>query len=355
MAATDSEAATRARARRASPWRGFRTGLWQKEINVRDFIQQNYEPYDGDESFLAPRHRAHAEASGSSSTSSSSRSARRACSTSRRSRARSPRTRPGYIDRENEIIVGLQTDAPLKRAIMPNGGFRMVVSALKTYGYEPDPHVVEAFTKYRKTHNDARLRRLHRGHPALPQLAHPDRPARRLRPRPHHRRLPPRRALRRRPADRAQAAGEGRARRRDVDRRRSSATARSSPSRSARSKELQQMAASYGFDISRPGAQRAGRPSSGSTSATWPAVKEQNGAAMSLGPHLDLPRHLLRARPRGRRAHRGAGAGDHRRLRHQAAHRPLPAHAGVRRAVRRRSDLGHRVDRRHGRRRPARW
>ena len=55
---------------------------------------------------------------------------------------------------ENEIIVGLQTEAPLKRAIMPNGGLRMVVNALKTYGYEPDPHVVEAFTKYRKTHND---------------------------------------------------------------------------------------------------------------------------------------------------------------------------------------------------------
>ena len=61
---------------------------------------------------------------------------------------------PGYIDRENEVIVGLQTDAPLKRAIMPNGGFRMVVSALKTYGYEPDPQVVETFTKYRKTHNE---------------------------------------------------------------------------------------------------------------------------------------------------------------------------------------------------------
>ena len=52
------------------------------------------------------------------------------------------------------MIVGLQTEAPLKRAIMPNGGLRMVVNALKTYGYEPDPHVVEAFTKYRKTHNE---------------------------------------------------------------------------------------------------------------------------------------------------------------------------------------------------------
>ena len=73
---------------------------------------------------------------------------------------------PGYIDRENEIIVGLQTEAPLKRAIMPNGGFRMVLGALKAYGYEPDPHVVEAFTKYRKTHNEGGVRRLHRGHPA---------------------------------------------------------------------------------------------------------------------------------------------------------------------------------------------
>lgn len=62
---------------------------------------------------------------------------------------------PGYIDRDDEIIVGLQTDAPLKRAIMPNGGFRLVVSALKAYGYEADPNVVETFTKYRKTHNDA--------------------------------------------------------------------------------------------------------------------------------------------------------------------------------------------------------
>ena len=62
--------------------------------------------------------------------------------------------RPATSTRDNEIIVGLQTDAPLKRAIMPNGGFRMVLSALKTYGYEPDPHVVETFTKYRKTHNE---------------------------------------------------------------------------------------------------------------------------------------------------------------------------------------------------------
>src|SRR5207344_885375 len=61
---------------------------------------------------------------------------------------------PGYIDRDNEIIVGLQTEAPLKRAIMPNGGLRMVLGAFEAYGHTADPHLVEAFTKYRKTHNE---------------------------------------------------------------------------------------------------------------------------------------------------------------------------------------------------------
>src|SRR5712672_742092 len=137
-----------------SPWQGFKTGLWQKEINVRDFIQQNYEPYEGAESFLAP------------ATERTKRMWDRLNDLFVEERKKGvldvsqiPSSitahQPGYIDRENEIIVGLQTDAPLKRAIMPNGGLRMVVNALRVYGYEPDPHVVEAFSKYRKTHNDA--------------------------------------------------------------------------------------------------------------------------------------------------------------------------------------------------------
>jgi formate C-acetyltransferase len=138
----------------SSYWRGFNSGFWEKQIDVRDFIQQNYTPYEGDESFLNPatqrteklwqrlqqlfveeRKKGVLDVSPipSSITSHS----------------------PGYIDRNNEIIVCLQTDAPLKRAIMPQGGFRMVVSALKVYGYELDMNVVETFTKYRKTHNDA--------------------------------------------------------------------------------------------------------------------------------------------------------------------------------------------------------
>jgi formate C-acetyltransferase len=138
----------------ASPWEGFRIGLWQKEINVRDFIQQNYEPYDGDESFLAPA---------TERTKKIWAQLNELFPEERRkgvldiSQIPSSITAhgPGYIDREHEVIFGLQTEAPLKRAIMPNGGFRMIVNALKVYGYEPDPNVVETFTKYRKTHNEA--------------------------------------------------------------------------------------------------------------------------------------------------------------------------------------------------------
>jgi len=135
-------------------WRGFKGGLWQREINVRAFIQVNYTPYEGDESFLAPA---------------TQRTGRiweklNALFVEERKKgvldvSQIPSSitahAPGYIDRENEVVVGLQTEAPLKRAIMPNGGFRMVLGALKAYGYTPDPHIVEAFTKYRKTHNEA--------------------------------------------------------------------------------------------------------------------------------------------------------------------------------------------------------
>ncbi len=137
-----------------TPWFGFSAGLWTREINVRDFIQQNVAPYHGDAAFLAgPTKRTNAlwaklqelfveeRKKGVLDVSQipSSITAHQA----------------GYIDKDNEVIVGLQTDAPLKRAIMPNGGIRLVLSALKTYGYQPYPAMVEIFTKYRKTHNDA--------------------------------------------------------------------------------------------------------------------------------------------------------------------------------------------------------
>src|SRR5436190_11087017 len=134
-------------------WRGFEPGLWQRDINVRWFIQRNYTPYDGDGKFLEPA---------TQRTKSIWKKLENLFVEERKkgvldvSQIPSSITAhaPGYIDRENEVIVGLQTEAPLKRAIMPNGGLRMVLSSFKAYGYEPNPVLVEAFTKYRKTHNE---------------------------------------------------------------------------------------------------------------------------------------------------------------------------------------------------------
>src|SRR6188768_2596167 len=135
-------------------WAGFEPGLWQKELNVRAFIQRNFVPYDGDAEFLA----------GATKRTLNMWERLKELFVEERKKgvldvSQIPSSitahGPGYIDRENEVIVGLQTEAPLKRAIMPNGGFRMIQGALKTYGYEPDPNVVETFTKYRKTHNEA--------------------------------------------------------------------------------------------------------------------------------------------------------------------------------------------------------
>ena len=127
-----------------SPWQGFRTGLWQKEINVRDFIQQNYTPYDGDDGFLAPATPRTLKI-WDTLTALFVEERRKGVLDVSQIPSSITAHAPGYIDREHEVIVGLQTDAPLKRAIMPNGGLRMVVNALKAFGYQPDPQVVETF------------------------------------------------------------------------------------------------------------------------------------------------------------------------------------------------------------------
>jgi formate C-acetyltransferase len=266
--------------RQVPAWIEFNPGLWQKEINVRDFIQQNYNPYYGDGSFLVPptertkklwdrlnelfveeRKRGVLDVSQIPSSITSH--------------------APGYIDRENEIIVGLQTEAPLKRAIMPQGGLRMVLNSLKAYGYEPDPHVVEAFTKYRKTHNEGvfdayteDIRRCRSSHilTGLPDAYGRGRII----------------------GDYRRVALYGVARliehKQGEKRRLDSAMSTDDIIRDREElaeqiralEELRQMAASYGFDISAPA--RNSREA-----VQWlyfgylAAVKEQNGAAMSLG------------------------------------------------------------------------
>ena len=264
----------------ASPWLGFQTGLWQSEINVRDFIQQNYTPYEGDESFLAgPTERT--LAIWKKLTDLFVEERKKGVLDVSQIPSSITAHAPGYIDRDREIIVGLQTDAPLKRAIMPNGGFRMVATALKTYGYEPDPHVVEAFTKYRKTHNDgvfdaytADVRRCRSSHilTGLPDAYGRGRIIG------DYRRV----AL----YGIARLVEQKRQEKDDLDLAPSTDEIirdREELAEQIRAlKELQQMAKNYGFDISKPAANAR-------EAVQWlyfgylAGVKEQNGAAMSLG------------------------------------------------------------------------
>jgi formate C-acetyltransferase len=261
-------------------WKGFQPGLWQADIDVRDFIQNNYTPYDGDESFLTP-------------------ATARTLKVWETLTALFPEERkkgvldispipssitahaPGYIDKDNEVIVGLQTEAPLRRAIMPNGGFRMVLGALKTYGYTPDPNVVETFTKYRKTHNEAvfdaytaDVRRCRSSHilTGLPDAYGRGRIIG------DYRRVAlygVDRLIERKKQEKAALDAEQSSDEIIRDREELSEQARALA-------ELKKMAESYGFDISKPA-------TSAKEAVQWlyfgylAGVKEQNGAAMSLG------------------------------------------------------------------------
>ena len=134
-------------------WRGFAPGNWQSRVNVREFIQRNYTPYEGDAAFLQG---ASERTRGIWKTLQPLLAKEREKGILDVSQVPSGilAHTPGYIDKDREIIVGLQTDAPLKRAIMPFGGWRVVAASLEAYGYKPDAAVGEIFTKYRKTHND---------------------------------------------------------------------------------------------------------------------------------------------------------------------------------------------------------
>ncbi|MFF2518078.1 formate C-acetyltransferase [Streptomyces sp. NPDC058086] len=148
-------------------WRGFAGTRWRERsemgvppaegwgsVDVRDFIQANYTPYEGDAAFLTgPTDRTRTVWEKVSAFFPEERR-RGILDVDPATPSTITSHAPGYIDRERELIVGLQTDAPLKRAIMPNGGLRMVENSLRAYGYEPDPFVTRVFGTYRKTHND---------------------------------------------------------------------------------------------------------------------------------------------------------------------------------------------------------
>jgi len=265
----------------ADAWRGFEPGEWTRGIDVRDFIQRNYTPYEGDAAFLA------------GPTERTTKVWARLSSMFPEERERgiydvdvhTPSTitshAPGYIDRELELVVGLQTDAPLRRAIMPNGGWRMVANALKTYGYEPDPVVEKIFTTYRKTHNDgvfdvypSNVRKARSSHiiTGLPDAYGRGRIIG------DYRRVPLY------GVDALIAAKQ--AEKAELDSERSlEEVIRDREELAEQIKalnELKEMAASYGFDISRPAA-NAREAVQWLYFAYLAAVKEQNGAAMSLG------------------------------------------------------------------------
>ena len=134
-------------------WRDFVGGSWQNHIDVRGFIQKNYTPYEGDERFLRGATERTKKLWDKLSPLFHEERERGVLAVSQVPSGILAHA-PGYIEKKSEIIVGLQTDAPLKRAIMPFGGWRVVEASLKAYGIAPDPQVAEIFTKYRKTHND---------------------------------------------------------------------------------------------------------------------------------------------------------------------------------------------------------
>lgn len=140
-------------------WSGFKGHKWQEEVNVRDFIQNNYEPYDGDESFLAdPTEATNTLWNALQKLRKEERAKGGVLDMETEVVSSLTSYGPGYIDenlKDLEQIVGLQTDKPLKRAFMPYGGIRMSVEACETYGYTPSDKLKEIFTKYHKTHNDA--------------------------------------------------------------------------------------------------------------------------------------------------------------------------------------------------------
>lgn len=262
-------------------WSGFAPGDWCDRIDVRDFVQRNVAPYEGDDEFLAgPTARTLRVWSKLTAMFPTERE-RGVYDVDATTPASITAHGPGYIDRDDELIVGLQTDAPLKRAIMPFGGWRMVAGALQTYGYPVPADLETVFTKYRKTHNEGvfdvyppSVKRARHSHliTGLPDSYGRGRIIG------DYRRVPLY------GVDALVAAK--RAERAELDARFSTEDVIRDREENAEQiralQELVTMAASYGCDVRRP-ARTAHEAVQWLYFAYLGAVKEQNGAAMSIG------------------------------------------------------------------------
>ncbi|MDJ0575886.1 MAG: formate C-acetyltransferase [Xenococcaceae cyanobacterium MO_234.B1] len=262
-------------------WKGFVSGKWTTEINVRDFIQQNYTAYEGDGSFLASKTEVTHQLWEKVKDLMAVEREKGILDTDTKVPSSIIAHAAGYIDKDLEKIVGLQTDKPLKRAIMPFGGIRVVKSSLEAYGYQLDPQTQEIFTKYRKTHNDGvfdaytREMRLARHSGIITGL--PDAYGR-------GRIIGDYRRVALYGCDRLIEDKQSQLISLELDTIDEEVIRlREEISEQIRAlKELQEMAASYGCDISQPAA-------NAKEAVQWTyfgylgAVKEQNGAAMSLG------------------------------------------------------------------------
>jgi formate C-acetyltransferase len=263
-------------------WEAFVSGNWQQAIDTRNFIQTNYQPYLGDSSFLAgPTERTKKVWGRVTELLAEERKNGGVLAISADIPSSITAHGPGYIDRENEVVVGVQTDAPLKRAIMPVGGLRMVEQSLENYGVAIDPHVHEIFTKYRKTHNEAvfemytpEIRRARSSHvvTGLPDAYGRGRIIG------DYRRVALYgidRLIECKKAEKAEM--DGRVFSEELMRLREELSEQVKALN-----ELKAMGAAYGFDLSKPAA-NAHEAVQWTYFGFLAAVKEQNGAAMSLG------------------------------------------------------------------------
>ena len=308
-------------------WRGFERGKWCEEIDVRDFIQRNYVPYEGDGAFLAP------------ATEATKKLWKIVCGLSEKEREKGGvydadtkivsminSHKAGYFDRSLEKIVGIQTDEPFKRALQPFGGIRMAEEALAMYGYRIDGEVKDVFTRYRKTHNagvfDAYTPEMRRARHAHILTGLPDTYGR-GRIVGDYRRV----ALygvdyliAKKQEDKLLMDGEMLPEK-IRDREELSEQIRALGA-------LKEMAAEYGFDISRPRRKREGSHSV----AVFRLSRRRQGSERRCDEYrqeFDVSRRLYPTRFGRGDDYRNAGAGIYRPLRHEAARRKIHAYQGI--------------------------